>query len=105
MPANPDILKSAIEVLNELLEKSPEGANALFNHRVPVTKDIADHPSIQVQVTGDKAKLGFIGLLNGILEPQTGKRVAMIIDNDKVVGFTEYRVPKATPSHEDPIKH
>lgn len=91
----PDLMAQALSVLNTFLEQSPEAALALCSHRVVVTKEFADHESVQVQIAGDKFRVGLVGLLNGILEPCTGNRVAMITDNDRVVGFTEYKAPKS----------
>ena len=93
---NNDVIKTAVETLNDFLAKSPEAANSLFNYRVPVTKEMADHPHVRVQVIGDnKFKVGMIGILNGIVEPLTGKRIAsMHDDDDKVVGFVEYKATK-----------
>jgi hypothetical protein len=98
----PDVIKTAVEVLNDFLAKAPEACNQLCVYKVPATKALLDHPTIQVEVVSDtKFKVGFLGLLNGIVEPLTGKRVAAMIDNDKVVGFAEYKVPK-TDSQPEP---
>jgi hypothetical protein len=90
-----DIVKNAVRVLNEFLEKDPEACNQLYSYKTPANKVLLDHPTIQVDVISDtKFKVGFLGVLNGIIEPCCGKRVAVILDNNKVVGFTEYKIPK-----------
>jgi hypothetical protein len=49
--------------------KDPEiraAVQALCENRVPVTKAVGDHPSLQVSVEDGTDRLGLLGLLNGI---------------------------------------
>lgn len=72
--------------------KDPEvraAIQALIDVRVPVTDAVADHPSIQVVSDDGPAKLGILGLLNGLtgVRPEEPKKgwghiTAVFDDND-----------------------
>lgn len=85
-----DGLGIVIQTLNEAFEADPNAINALITMRVPCNQKLADHPTIQVG--GNPDVVGMLGVINGIVERLTGKRVAAIYgDDSKLEGFTEYR--------------
>jgi len=89
----------AVTIFDEFLKLSPDACNELVSLRVKASKELADHPTIQVAVSngGASFKVGILGLVNGILEAAGHSRVAASFDNDKLVGFTKYVPPKNTP--------
>ncbi len=88
--ASKDGLGIVIQTLNEAFEADPNAINALITMRVPCNQKLADHPTIQVG--GNPDVVGMLGVINGIVERITGKRVAAIYgDDSKLEGFTEYR--------------
>jgi hypothetical protein len=93
-----------VDRLNALLRSSEsvrDDISRLIDTRIPVSTDTQDHPSIQVVQTLGKPTLGFLGLLNGLLE---GDLVFAQIDNEtnNVVCFLTAEeagnVRKANPS-------
>lgn len=81
------ILETVLKVLNTAFQADPAAMHALCCLRIPCSEELADHPTIQV-VTPPlhaTAKLqhavGPIGLINGFVEPLTGKRIAMLFDD------------------------
>jgi hypothetical protein len=61
-------VRDACRILNELLKLDYNCAHDLISHRVKCNKQVADHPTIQVQhFKIDKfPKVGLIGLINGM---------------------------------------
>lgn len=56
-----------IKLLNELLEMDREGITKLIESRVPVNRNIWDHPTVQVlSLDPDRGDLGILGFLNGL---------------------------------------
>lgn len=85
----------AVELLNEFFKLDPEGCKKLVEYRVTTNGDVANHPTIVVDDSGEKPKVGLVGIINGILSKFNvdGKRVAIMMDGTKLVGFTVYRPP------------
>jgi len=57
------------DLLNGLLETDREFIQNLINSRIPCNKDVADHPTIQVQGYKDYPNVhtcGILGILNGL---------------------------------------
>jgi len=92
------ILESVLRTLNEAVQADEHAITMLSEHRVPASYELQEHPTIQVDQYG---KIGLVGIINGIVEPLTGKRVAAVIDTDEdsklewIIGFKEY-VPVET---------
>ena len=91
-----------IEVLNEFLRADPAALNSLFGHRVEVCPDVVDHPTLIVKKVKGKHTMGAIGLLNGIMERACGERLALVMDEDELVGFQKYNPP--AKKAEQPVK-
>lgn len=96
-------LDTILKVLNEAAAADSNAINKLINRRVECNAALAAHPTIQVQsmtfggraiVTKsdlERTEVGALGLLNGIIEPLTGERVAaQWDDDDKLIGFIKY---------------
>ena len=62
-----DPIESAVEVLNEALERDPEAMTELINLRVDCNARLATHPTIRVQKIGNAYRIGILGILNGAL--------------------------------------
>jgi hypothetical protein len=75
-------------VLNALLKQAPEACQKLLSQRVEVPSALE---SVTVIPSGDKFKLGILGVLNGVLVKQGEQRVAAMFDeNETLVGFAAY---------------
>ena len=83
----------AVEVLCEFLKADPIACQGLFSHRVEVSPDVVDHPTIIVKKSKGRHTMGAIGLLNGIMERACGERLALVMDEDELVGFQKYNPP------------
>ncbi len=83
-----------LKTLNEAVVADPIAIQELIDHRVPTNETLANHPTIQVraELGGPTIlEVGMLGVINGLVEAATGKRVAVIYDAaDKLSGFTEY---------------
>lgn len=84
----------ALKVLNEALIADPVAIETLINHRVLCNDALADHPNVQVR-RDDRdgcSYVGLLGILNGVLEPMTGQRIAAVEDdNGKLLEFIVYK--------------
>lgn len=82
-----------LRVLNEAYKADEAAVITLIENRVPCNATLADHATIQIGMSADgKTEVGLLGIINGICEAMTGKRVAICI-NDKTgetTGFIEY---------------
>jgi len=103
------MIEKAIEALNDALRRDPETMAAMFHLQARCNEALADHPTVQVTVLrplkghadspgGRACTVGVIGLINGVVEPLTGKRIAAQWSDDigddglqKLVGFCEYK--------------
>lgn len=82
-----------LQTLNEAVAADPVAIKALIEHRVPTNETLANHPTIQVReiLNEGRYEVGALGLINGLVEAATGKRVAVQFDeSEKVIGFIEY---------------
>ena len=90
---------TVIDILNGLLRIDPEAITELFSYRVPCTRELADHPTIQVGVADNETgfDVSMIGILNSIV-PDTGVIVMEYQRNPaKVIRFfwvTNEEIPK-----------
>ena len=62
-----DPITKALTVLNEALDKDRRALTELVNLRVDCNKALINHPTIQVGVYDGVAKVGVLGLINGVL--------------------------------------
>jgi hypothetical protein len=102
---NEDLINLAVKTLNEAFAADPAAMHCLVKHRIPCNETLADHPTIQVSTNQfgetERFAVGLTGILNGILEPATGKRIAFMISDDgegTLTGFTIYTPPVAHPN-------
>ena len=89
-------IAKALEVMRRALSEDPVAITALMSNRVACNSMLADDPDINVQeLPNGTYKVGFIGLINGVLHGVFEERVAMSVnDTGQLVGFCRY-VPKA----------
>ena len=95
------LLGIALQTLNEAYAADSNAMHALICNRVPCNKNLADHPTIQVNVNKvtpeESFAVGMIGVINGIIERATGKRVAAKFSEPdsegqrQLIGFCEYK--------------
>lgn len=89
--ATKENVESIVDLLNEAHNTDPEAIENLFHYRVGgLTKELIDHPTIQIRKDNS---LGVLGLINGLFTPVPLQnpvyRVAMILDKPtgKLVEF------------------
>lgn len=104
MPERPDI-QQAIDALNAAFAADPEAIEALLLHEVPCNEALEAHPTVQVGGPVGNATVRAMGLLNGAIEPLTGRRIAFQQDEEtgRVIGFQvfEPRTPDSDGLAED----
>lgn len=89
-----------IDILNEALALDKNAISELIENRVSCNEGLAEHPTIQVSEfeSGDGFKtwtentIGMLGIINGICEKITGKRVAYDFDDNtgEIKKFIQY---------------
>lgn len=86
------VYKTFLDTLNEAVQADPKAMLNLCESRVLCNDELADHPTIQVSgLPGQPARVGIIGVINGICEKLTGKRVAADYDAEgNLIAFVEY---------------
>ena len=62
-----DSVQRAIEILNGALKRDPEAITKLVNLRVDCNADLVGHPTIQSAEYHGVAKVGVLGLINGVV--------------------------------------
>ncbi len=85
---------SVVDYLNDALLADHHALAALMQHRVPCNESLAKHPTIQVGDDGDGYRVGFIGLLNGLVSELSGGKypqVVMVVDDELDIVRFEYR--------------
>ncbi len=89
--------------LNGAFVADPATIHALVCVHVPCNLALADDPFVQVceNESCGGYNVGVLGILNGILEPLTGERIAFAWDDDKdhphPLGFRLYQ-PQTQPA-------
>ena len=53
--------------LNEILATDRDAIEAVAEHRVPCNQALLNHPTVQVMADGGVNKVGFLGILNGLV--------------------------------------
>ena len=88
-----ELATKIIDFLNSLLETDRDTISSLINHRIPCSKFLADHPTIQVD---SEDRVGLLGLLNGLCGKYTEKDeyyefgpIMMVLDekNNQIAKF------------------
>lgn len=94
-----EILASVIDTLNEAFKADPNAIHSLICSQFPCNSELAGHPTIQVNVNSvisdNSYTVGCLGLINGIVEKLTNKKVAITFtdeENPKCKGFAEYNI-------------
>lgn len=96
-----DLFGVFVRILNEAYDADPAAMHTLICQRVPCNQTLADHPTVQVAsepvAKTEYFSVGMLGVINGICEPITGKRVAVKFSEpdpttkrSKILGFVEY---------------
>ena len=62
-----DPITKALQVLNDALHEDPRAITDLVNLRVDCNAALTRHPTIQVGLYDGVAKVGVLGLINGVL--------------------------------------
>ena len=77
--------EEVVEFLQELIELDPEAVAELVAARVPCSRALADHPTVQVGAAKDGGfEVGILGVLNGMCgtrKDSTGF-VSVLVDDD-----------------------
>ena len=89
-----------LQTLNEAYKADASAIHSLICNRVPCNQALADHPTIQVEINNmtptETFSVGMLGIINGLVERLTGKRIAAKFSEpdetgrSKFVGFMEY---------------
>lgn len=86
------MIEKAIEALNAAFAADPKAMREIFAWSTGCNKTLADHPTVQVGDREGEYYVRVIGILNGVIEPITGERIAMLYDDDKnFVGFVKFK--------------
>ena len=61
-------VEEVVELLNDMYKLDPEAAHSFITQRVHCNKELADHPTIQVNNYTEPGKhmVGLLGFLNGL---------------------------------------
>lgn len=84
-------INEVIDFLNELADADPAAILALVQNRVPCNRAMANHPTVQVQVTGKIYMVGPLGILNGAFgvdENNYGPITVTVDDSSGDIVFT-----------------
>lgn len=77
-----------VNLLRDIRNQDPEAFAFLVAWRTNVNAKLASHPVLPTSANRGKAQLSLVGLLNGILLAANAQKVAAVVDNDVIVGFT-----------------
>lgn len=80
--------QAVIEVLGTIRDRDPEAFAELVSWRTNVNEKLAMYPGIPTRVNKGKHQLGLVSLLNGILTCLGESKIASIVEEDEVIGFT-----------------
>lgn len=88
-----DTFDQILNLLQQAVACDRNAMDELCGLRVPCNDALAEHPTIQVSgMQGEPTVVGTIGIVNGICELLTGKRVAANYDESgNLIGFIEYK--------------
>lgn len=68
-------VEEAADFLNQLAEIDPEAIHHLVESRVPCSRELADHPTVEIAEIGGLTSVGILGILNGMFNDGTNKRL------------------------------
>lgn len=91
-----EMLQVMLDVLNEAVAADAAAVSELVDHRVACNEQLAKHPAIQVGASGEgdtiNFEVGMLGVINGICERATGRKIAALINDDtmKVESFFDF---------------
>ena len=97
------MIEKSIEALNTALKADPAAINLLFRTKALCNQALADHPTMICDAADTllgASPIYFIraiGVINGIIEPMTGQRIAEIYDDafpEEIIGFCVYKAPE-----------
>lgn len=75
------MIEHVVDFLNEAVKQDSDTVNKMFlDIAVPASKEMIDHPTIQVN---NKDNLRLIGLLNGLVRTEDNKVIVMTMDDDE----------------------
>lgn len=77
-------VSGALAMLNEMLRLDSEATEVLVRSRVPCNAELAGHPSIQVDVVSNEARVGLLGVINGLFgaDARGMGPIAAVYDSD-----------------------
>jgi hypothetical protein len=89
-------IDDAIEYLNELLALDARAMATVIGSRAPCNDALRDHPTALVLATGpagSNARVGMLGLLNGLFGVRDDGlgEISAVFDKDKLVRFERTR--------------
>lgn len=85
--------EKVLKVMNSALAADPGAIYTLMNTRMSCNDKLADHKDVQIFTDkSGRTLVGALGLINGVLKPLTGRRIAAAYDNrsGQLVKFVEY---------------
>lgn len=91
-----------LTLLNEAAQADRHAITVLLDSQVPASPELVNHSVIQISNDQDgNPQIGVLGLLNGVIETLTGKRVVAVYEEDDgftwVSGFVEWQPSVVTP--------
>lgn len=99
MIEDPVSVDQAIRVLNQATEDDRQAMAALVEDRIPCSRRLARHPSIQVGRAHGGHRVGMLGIINGLfgIDDRGYGPISAIYNEAKpptLVGFERTRTPK-----------
>ena len=70
----------ALKVLNEALEMDKAAITCLLHNSVPCSTSFIKHPTILVHNNQRATMMSAIGIINGVVEAMTGRRIVGVYD-------------------------
>lgn len=83
-------VEHAVEVLNDALRCDQEVVQKLIETRLPCNEKLAEHPTIQVSGIEGTAKVGLLGIINGVFgicNDGKGYIIAIYDESERLIGF------------------
>jgi hypothetical protein len=80
--------EAVIEILAEVRDRDPEAFAKLVELRIDVNEKLAMHPGIPTRAQRGKHQMGLVSILNGMLSMLGESKIASIVEDDEIIGFT-----------------
>jgi hypothetical protein len=77
-----------VNMLRDIRARDPEAFANLVTWRTNIDIEVGKHPTLQLSPVRGKSQLSIVGLLNSVLLAAGEPKVAAVVDNDTIVGFT-----------------